>query len=308
MTQTLEITWRSWAMIAILGVTWGATFMVTEIALRGITPYWLAALRISFATILMIPIWQLRCRVLFEGPVTAQIWRAVIVIGLLSSALPFMLLAWGQQYVTSGFAGVSMAAVTLIVVPMAHFLIPGEAMTLRRTIGFLIGFIGVCLLIGGQAFDTSGSELEWAGRLACLAAAGCYGASSVMMRRLPKVDPVGLSTVLLIIAAPIVVGIAVLQEGPPPLPDMQTLVVIAFLGLVPTAAANLLRVLVVRSAGPVFMSLTNYQVPIWSVLLGAWLLNEPLPGSLMIALTLILAGVCLSQWGGLVRLFRRQLK
>lgn len=78
---------------------------------------------------------------------------------------------------------------------------------------------------------------------------------------------------------------------------------IGFLGLVPTAAANMLRVLVIRSAGPVFMSLTNYQVPVWSVLMGAWLLGEQLPASLLLALALILSGVGLSQFGALRRLF-----
>jgi len=64
-------------------------------------------------------------------------------------------------------------------------------------------------------------------------------------------------------------------------------------------------VVVVRTAGPVFMSLTNYQVPLWSVLLGALLLNEPLPPSLLLAMGLILSGVGLSQYGALRRLFGR---
>ena len=59
-----------------------------------------------------------------------------------------MLLAWGQQYVTSSFTGVSMAAVALIVLPMAHFILLGERLTLRRIFGFAIGFAGVLVLIG----------------------------------------------------------------------------------------------------------------------------------------------------------------
>ena len=116
---------------------------------------------------------------------------------------------------------------------------------------------------------------------------------------------IGLSTVLLLIAALIVLPAAWIVEGPPPLPDTQTLAVIAFLGLIPTAAANMLRVLVIRSAGPVFMSITNYQVPVWSVVMGAVILGEPLPPSLLWAMLLILAGVGLSQYGALRRLFAR---
>lgn len=303
MTDNPGITWVSWLMVATLGLTWGATFLVTEVALEGITPFWLAAFRIGFAALLMVPVWRYRGGVLFAKPPSTGTRMSLLVIGGFSTAIPFMLLAWGQQYVTGGFAGVSMASVTLIVLPLAHFFIPGARLTSRRCLGFAIGFVGVCVLMGAEAFESSGARLETAGRVACVSAACCYGISGVLMRRLPAVDPIGLSTVILIIAALITVPLALINEGPPPLPDTDTLLVIGFLGLVPTAAANMLRVLVIRSAGPVFMSLTNYQVPVWSVLMGAWLLGEPLPASLLLALALILSGVGLSQFGALRRLF-----
>lgn len=306
MTRQPVITARSWLMVALLGFTWGGTFLVTEVALEGITPFWLAAGRITFAACLMAAIWATIGFRLFETQATRADWTAATFIGAFSSAVPFMLLAWGQQFVTSGFAGVSMAAVALIVLPLAHFFVPGERLTWRKTLGFLIGFVGVCVLIGAQAFETTGASMEPAGRAACLGAASCYAVSSILMRRLPPVDPIGLATVLLLIGATLVVPMASIVEGPPPLPDTQTILVVIALGLIPTAAANLLRVLVIRTAGPVFMTLTNYQVPVWSVVLGALLLNEPLPPSLLWAMCLILAGVALSQYGALTRLFSRR--
>lgn len=301
--MTPDITRASWLMILALGLTWGATFMVIEIALLGITPFWLAAGRIGFAAALMAAVWGARGGRLFLT--AARDWPAMVFVGALSSAVPFMLLSWGQQYVTSGFAGVSMAAVALMVLPLAHLLVPGERMTLRRAAGFVIGFVGVVVLIGGQAFSSTGAALEPYGRAACLAAAGCYAISSVVMRRIPPVDPIGLATVLLIIGAAMVIPAAWIVEGPPPPVTWQTLAVLAVLGLIPTAGANILRVMVIRTAGPTFMSLVNYIVPVWSVVLGALVLSEPLPPSLLAALALILAGVFLSQWGALKRLFGR---
>ncbi|MEL6564403.1 MAG: DMT family transporter [Pseudomonadota bacterium] len=305
MNTAPQITPLSWLMVATLGLTWGGTFLVTELALERLTPFWLAAGRIGFASVLMIVIWAAMGFRLFSAPPTRGALTALTTIGALSSAVPFMMLAWGQQFVTSGFAGVSMASVALIVLPLAHFLVPGEQLTWRKTLGFLIGFAGVCVLLGGQAFEATGTRMEPFGRAACIGAASCYGVSSILMRRLPAIDPIGLATVLLLIAAVIVLPAAWIVEGPPPLPDTRTLIIIAFLGLIPTAAANFLRVLVIRSAGPVFMSLTNYQVPVWSVVLGALILAEPLPGSLLWAMVLILAGVGLSQYGAFRRLFAR---
>ena len=125
------------------------------------------------------------------------------------------------------------------------------------------------------------------------------------MRRLPAIDAIGLSAVTLIIGAVFVISVALTAEGPPPMLTKQTLIILAFLGLVPTAGANLIRVLLIRSAGPVFMSLTNYQVPMWSFIFGILVLGEPVHNSLFIALILILFGVGLSQYGALRRLFGR---
>lgn len=290
-------------MIAVLAFVWGGTFMVTEIALTGMTPFWIAAARIGFAALVMTAIWGWRGFILFEAVPIGSEKLTLIAVGAFSGAIPFAFLAWGQQHVTSGFAGVSMASTALIILPMAHFLVPGERMTWRRAVGFVIGFCGVVVLIGGQAFETTGARLETAGRMACVAASACYAASSIMMRRLPQVDAIGLATVLLLIGACFSIPLAYVIEGMPEMPETGILLVLVFLGLVPTAAANFLRVLVVRSAGPVFMSLVNYQVPVWSVVLGALILSEPLPPALLYAMGLILAGVGVSQYGALRRLF-----
>ncbi|MEZ5716611.1 MAG: EamA family transporter [Paracoccaceae bacterium] len=51
---------------------------------------------------------------------------------------------------------------------------------------------------------------------------------------------------------------------------VQGLAILALLGLVPAAGANLLRILTIRSAeAGVHESLTNYLVPMFAVLFGA---------------------------------------
>lgn len=293
---------KYWLMIATLGFVWGGTFLLIKLALEGMPPFWLAAGRIGFAALLLCLIWGWRGFKLFKGESN---YPSLILIGIFSTALPFMLINWGQQHVSSGFTGLSMAAIPLMVLPLAHLFIPGERMVLRRLIGFLIGFIGVALLIGGKAFESSSSELETLGRLACLSAAACYACSSILTRRLPPADPVGLAAIFLVIGSFVILPAAWVSEGPPKMPDSQTLALVAILGLIPTAAANLLRVIVVREAGPTFMTLTNYQVPVWAVVLGAVFLGEALPASMLLAMGLILGGLCISQFGALTRLFAK---
>ncbi|MFW8594976.1 DMT family transporter [Cribrihabitans neustonicus] len=287
----------NWAKLLCLGVIWGASFMAVSLALENVPPMTIAALRISLAALCLlavlralgIPLPPLRDR---EGRI---IWACALGMGVFSGALPFTLLSWGQTYVASGFAGVSMAVVPLFVLPLAHLLVPGERMTAWRTAGFLTGFAGVVVLIGLDALRTAGSDLESLARLACLGAALCYAAGSIITRLCPAVNLLALSAAALICGAALMLPLALWAEGVPALPGPVPLAAVVYLGLLPTALAQVLLVQIARSAGPAFLSTVNYQVPVWSVLFGAALLDEALPPQLFAALALILTGLLLGR-------------
>ena len=159
------------------------------------------------------------------------------------------------------------------------------------------------VLIGSKALDTTGADLEWPSRITCFGAASCYAISSVVMRRLAPMDSIGLAAVSLLIGSGFLILKAFVIRGPPPAISSTGWGLLIFLGLFPTALANLLRVLVIRTAGTVFLSFTNYQLPLWSVIFGILLLNEPFQIRLLMALLLIIIGVYLSQYKALNRLF-----
>lgn len=297
-----DIPARYWIMIFTLGFVWGSTFLLTELAIKELSPLWLATSRICFGSVLLTLFWGLRGFKLFADKTA---WGSLTFTAIFSSVVPFFLIGWGQQYVTSGFAGISMAAIALMILPLAHVFLPDEKMNTRKVMGFVVGFIGVAFLMGGDVFASSGSELETWGRFSLLGATACYAVCSIVLRRMPAIDPIGLATMLLLIGAVVILPLALILEGPPPAVTQNTVIVVAVLGLISTAAANLLRVLVIREAGSTFMSLVNYQVPVWSVIMGALILGEPLPAALLLALLLILSGVAVSQYGALKRLFTR---
>lgn len=299
-----QITKSSWLMVGILGFVWGSTFMGIEIALGGgIPPVWLATGRLAIAAAMLAVVWGRQGWRLALDPDQRPTWSQIAWTGAVSSGIPFLLLNWGQMHVTSGFAGTAMAAVPIFVLPLAHVMVAGERLNARKIIGVGMGVAGVWLLIGQGALTGSGAALEIWGQLACIAVALCYAVNSITIRRLPPVDPIGLTTLMMASGAVITLPFSVVFEGVPPVPSANALWALLGLGVVSTAAMNLLRVLVIRSAGPTFLTLVNYQVPVWSVVLGAWLLAEPLPPSLIWALALILSGVALGQFGALKRLF-----
>ena len=278
--------------------------MVVRVALRDFAPLSLAAGRITIGALSLYMLMRWR-GVKLPSFTDARLWRFVALVGLLSSAIPFALLSWGQQHVPSAFAGMTMAALPIFVLPLAHFLVPGERVYMRKIIGFSVGFLGAILLIGTSGLGLAEGPLEATARFACVAAAFCYACGSIATRQCPPVNELALSTASLIMAALILVPIALVVDGRPAMPSTTGLLAILYLGLIPTALAFVIKVAVIRSAGPSFMTLTNYQVPVWSVLFGSLFLGETLPTTLFVALALILLGVAIIQAGVLRSIFSR---
>jgi drug/metabolite transporter (DMT)-like permease len=197
----------------------------------------------------------------------------------------------------------TMAALPIFVLPLAHFFVPGERIFLSKLIGFGVGFLGAVLLIGTSGLGLAEGRVETLARFACVAAAFCYACGSIATRQCPPINELALSTGSLILAAMFLLPIALPVEGPPNLPSLSGLLAVGYLGLIPTALAFVIKVSVIRSAGPSFMTLTNYQVPVWSVLAGSLFMGETLPATLFIALALILLGVAIIQANVLRRIF-----
>ena len=281
-----------WLAIATLGVLGGASFMGTKLALAGFAPLALVALRLTLAAgVLWAAVWIMR---LPAPAAPAPVWRGAAQMAVLGLVVPFALLAWGQQHVSSAFAGLTMGAVPLLVLPIAAALLPDAAFTRRKLAALALGFAGVVLLVGLP--PDRWTAKSYAGAAACLGAALCYALASVMTRRAGPAHPLYFGALALSIAAALTLPAALAagawpQTAPPPL----AWAALVYLALGPTALATLLLVRVVQRAGPGFLSLTNYQIPVWAVIFGAVLLREDLPPALWPALALILGGLALSR-------------
>ncbi len=274
--------------------------MVVAIALEGYGPLTVACARTTLGAIALLALAVTMKRPMPRGVI---VWRYLLIIGVLNTALPFALLSWGQQFVPSAFAGISMAILPLVVLPLAH-LFSDEKLSGRKTIGVILGFVGALVLIGPNALDFSAGSLALP-QLACIAASCSYAVSSVLTRRCPPVDSITMAALTLVIGAVCLIPAMLVYEGVPTWVSGRAAPAIIFLGLVPTALAALLRVVTIRTAGSVFMTLVNYQVPVWSMIFGAWVLSEVLPLRFFAALALILLGLAISQWTGLRSLVRR---
>ena len=289
-----------WGLLALLGLIWGAAFLCVEMALDSVPPLWVAAGRISLAAMLLVGVAYLTGQRLpgFDTATQRRIWLHCLGMGLFTNAIPFSLLSWGQQLVTSSFAGITMAVVPLFVLPLSHFLIPGERLSAARVIGFLTGFAGVVLLVGGDRLFSSAAGsggMILVAQMACVAASCCYACGSIITRLCPPVGTLSFAAAGLVCASLAVLPLAFITHGVPTSASTVSLTGVMFLALLPTGLATILLTIMIRRAGPPFLSLVNYQVPLWAVLIGVSILGEALPGHFVMALATILIGLAISQ-------------
>jgi drug/metabolite transporter (DMT)-like permease len=284
----------NYASVILLGLIWGGTFMVVAIALRGYGPVTVAAARTTLGAVAILTLIAAMRR---PPPQWSPLLLGYVgLLGVLTISAPFMLLSWGQQHVPSAFAGLSMAVLPLFVLPLAHYFVPGDRLTWRKGGGFALGLTGALVLLGPGIGAAGGGDLAALGRLACIGATICYATGSILTRRCPPIDALWLSAATLCVGTAILFPAMLLTEGLPGAADPGVMAAILFLGLVPTALATLIRVQVIRSAGPSFMTLVNYQVPVWSMVFGTLVLAEVLPARFFVALLLIGTGLAVNQW------------
>jgi len=290
-----------WGLLVTLVALWGSSFMLVRLALDSFTPVTVTAGRLLIGAGVLLLLFVLTRR---RPPSSLRVWLFFLVMALLGNALPFFLIAWGQRSIPSGLTGILMAVMPLVVLLLAHFLVAGERLTPRRLAGFALGFIGVVVLTGPEAVAAMvGREASFAAQLAVLGAALCYGVAAIVARRGPVLHPVVTAGAVLSIAGIVVGGfllLAGLRDGSAgvvhsPVAVVPTLALLA-LGALSTGLATVVYFSLVARAGPTFLSLINYLIPVWAVVLGSLALGERLPGRAFAALGLILGGVVLARW------------
>jgi len=282
-------------LLLALVAMWGSSFMFNRIAVATLPPWTVVAGRIGIAAlVLTVIVYALGRRL----PPPGRAWLPFAVIAMIGNALPFYLITWGQQVVESALAGILMAVMPLATIVLAHFLIAGEHLTRQRAAGFAVGFLGIVLLMGPAALAGIGGEaVRIISQLAVLGGALCYALQSVLTRLIVKGDVIVAAAGTLLLASSVVIPVALWLDRPWLLvPSTASAAAVVWLGVGPTAVATILYFMLIRSAGPSFMSLVNYLSPGVAVMLGLLVMGETPSANAYFGLALILAGIAVTQW------------
>lgn len=282
---------KAWDFAGLLTISfvWGSSFTAIATALESFGPFTIAGGRIIVAALFLSLLVVARGH---RFPREAAVWGRLMFIGVAGTALPFTLIAWGQQSIDSSMAAIIMALTPLNTLIVAHLATHDERLSRRKLVGLVIGFLGVGLLFsGGGNGGTAAAFAVGAIYVGTLS----YAISGVQMRKLDHLPPVVMAAGMMICSLVVSLPLAFIVEDP----DLTaasplSLAAIFYLGLFSSGLAVVLMAWVIFRVGAVFLSLSNYLVPLVGIALGITLLDETLSLWTLFAFALIMTGVAVT--------------
>lgn len=275
-----------------LAALWGASFLFTRMSAAAFGPFALVAVRVTGAALFLLPLLLLRGQV---GELRRH-WRAIFVVGITNSALPFVLFSYAALSFTAGLSAIFNAAAPLFGALIAWLWLK-DRLTPMRVLGLVIGFAGVLWLAWDKArFNPGGSG--WA-VLACVAATLLYGLSaSLAKRHLGGVAPLAVAAGSQLSAA-LALAVPAALWWPATAPSGAAWLTASLLAVLCTGVAYVMYFRLIAHVGPANAIAVTFLVPAFAVLWGWLILGERLNGSMLFGCAVILLGTSLAT--GLVK-------
>ena len=288
---------RDAAAFLALAAIWGASFLFMRVAAPVFGPVPLMLLRCAVGAATLVPV-----LLLFGRPADlAANARHIAIVGVLNSAVPFVLLGVATLALSAGVTSIMNSLAPLWSAGVA-FLWLGDRLTRLQVLGLCLGVAGVAVLAsagGDVSAKTRGPGETALPFLAALAATAFYGLAANYARRfLAGVDPLALATGSQLSAtlALLVPGLLLWPDlsAPGAAPGAVGWGSVLALGTVCTGLAYLLFFHLIGAVGATRTIAVTFVIPVFGVGWGAWLLGERADASTLLGGAVIVLGTALT--------------
>ncbi len=280
--------------ISLLGILFGSTLVASRFSVAQFHPLTYIGLRLSLAGACHGLIYLLaKGRQIPKG---VQLWRHAAVLGIFATAIPMTALVSSLQFQSSGVTSVLITTGPALTVLMAHFLLPDEALTRRKSLGVLLALSGaIFLAVRGESGLPDIDRASPIGYFLVLGAMVSASASTIYARKkMRDLNTFDVASVRMWVAALAIVPLALLLDRL----DLSrvnsqgygALIYAAFVG---TFAGMVLAFYNIQRFGATASAVTAYIIPIVATLGGVFLLGETITVEMALGMGLIIGGVAL---------------
>ena len=273
-------------LLVLLGVIWGSSFFNIKIATYSYDPFTLALIRVVFAS---IPLFLLCKYKNIKIEAFSRNWKPYALIGLCNIAIPFTLIAIGTAKINSYLAAMLMSTTPMSGSILAHFFTKDEKITLFKSIGILIGFLGILFLFFDKVVI---HESNYIYVLITILGSTFYSIGGILTLKLKAKGNENVTTSTTLWSVIFLFPLSMIFEAPWELnPSTESTLALLYLGVVATGLAWLIRFRILTVNGLVFQTQVAYLIPIFVVLFGYFLMDEIITWRVLISLFIIIIGI-----------------
>ncbi|MBL8360925.1 MAG: DMT family transporter [Rubrivivax sp.] len=277
------------AELVLLAALWGGSFLFMRLGAPEFGAVALVAVRVALAAAALLPLVTLRGQM----QVLRTQWRPIAVVGVVNSALPFLLFTYATLSITAGLSAVFNATAPLWGAVVAWLWL-GDRPGASRSLGLAVGFAGVAWLAWDKASFKAGASDTGLAVIACLAATLCYGiGANYTKKRLTGVSPLAVAAGSQVAAA-VALAVPAALWWPAAMPSLLSWGSVALLGVLCTGLAYLLYFRLIAHVGPSKAIAVTYLIPLFGVLWGGLFLGEQVTLVMVLAGLVILCGTALA--------------
>jgi drug/metabolite transporter (DMT)-like permease len=282
---------RFWPLLFLLAAAWGASFFFIKVAVDGgFEPAPLMAARSLIAAALLFAYLVRVFGVRRAVDWLRRAWRPSLVLGAVGAAIPFWLVAWGEQHIDSGIAAIAQSTVPIFTVVLSWRFLPHDRVRPAQVAGILVGLCGVGVLAG---VDPAGGWWAVAGTLAVVLSSLSYSTGNIVGKLHVHDIPGPVLATGAMVASSVYLIVPGIVQRPHESPTAGAIASLLALAVIGTAVAQVIFYRTLRLFGSTRVSLVTYLMPAFALVYGALLLDEPLTAAALGGLALILGGVAL---------------
>ena len=283
---------RSWTLLLVLAAIWGASYMFIKVGLRDLDATMIAWLRVALAALVLVPLAYRRGA--FSG--LGERLPLLVLLAAVQAAGPFLLIALGEEEISSSLAGILVASAPIFTALLAIKVDQEERAQGLRLVGVAIGIVGVVVLLG---LDLGGSSAALLGGLAIVLASLGYAIGGFIVKhRYATVQPIGVAAGVMVASTALLLPVAALNL-PGSMPGLEESASVAALGVIGTGIAFAIFYELMTTVGPARTFVVTYLAPAFAVVYGAALLDEEITAATIAGLSLIAGGSYLAAEGKL---------
>ena len=276
-----------------LCIVWGTTWSIVKIGLGIFPPILYAALRFLIASIVLglfvkkIPSTILKDR---------TFRKIVLILTLFEYSLSFVLMYFGQIYISSSLASVLFATFPLMVAIVTHYSIPDDRLNKRQYAGIIFGFIGVFVLFAPSSEPLSSSVIL--GMLAILLSAFLQSISVIVVRKYGQSYSsmhynflaMVLSTLLLLFMS------FCFEDFSSTYFSRNGILSLLFLGIFGLALPYVIYFWLIKYLKPQILSLSAFITPLIAIAIGLLWLNETWTYQMTLGSIAVILGILITLW------------